>query len=271
MSSGTQARRRRHVVVEAAVLVVGEEERRRGQCGLATKRADDARRRTPGRPATFAGGCSSFSPSRRGSRGRRTRPAAACPAASREVLGDRRARGRHVRRGRRRRSTPNGDVASSRSSSVTPACVEQVEDRQLRELRSSTVGEVVADVAERRARRADSSGSGSVWPEHRREVAVARRERAVQPVVEGQVVLRVVAHRAAAGRVRRRSAFCGGEAVHRAAVPLPVRAVPGVVEVRHLAVVASCGTAGSAARRSDRGSTSSCARGRRCRGCSCAK
>ena len=71
--------------------------------------------------------------------------------------------------------------------------------------------------------------------EDRAEVAVARGEFLEELEIEGQVAARVVAHGATATGVVGVDVL-GGEAVHHGVVPLPVRPVPGMVEVGHLAV-----------------------------------
>src|SRR5207247_4527878 len=106
--------------------------------------------------------------------------------------------------------------------------VEQVEYGPLREL-GGAARQIVLDVAERRAGEQVEAVRERLG-QRRAEEAVPDRERLVEPVVEGQVALVVEAHRAAAGRVA--GIDVGGrEAVHRAVVPLAVRAVPGMIEV----------------------------------------
>ena len=106
--------------------------------------------------------------------------------------------------------------------------VEQVEDALL--LPPARRRQVVADVPERRAREHVHAVRERLR-QRRREVVVGDRELVREAVVEGQHALVVVAHRAAAGRVGGIDVR-GREAVHRAAVPLLVRSVPRVVEVR---------------------------------------
>ena len=86
--------------------------------------------------------------------------------------------------------------------------------------------------------------------QRRAEEAVRGRELPVEPVVEGQIMLVVVAHRAAAAGIVGEKLVGRSEAVHRATVPFPVRPVPGMIEVGDLAVAVlmerpNGGTAGS--------------------------
>src|ERR1700724_475753 len=67
----------------------------------------------------------------------------------------------------------------------------------------------------------------------RGEVMIRNRELVRDVVVERQDALVVIAHRATSGRVGRIDVR-GGEPVHLAAVPLLMRSVPGMAQVRDL-------------------------------------
>ena len=109
--------------------------------------------------------------------------------------------------------------------------VHEVEDRRLHVLPARR--EVVADVAERGPSEQVEAVRERLR-QHRGEVTIGHRERAVERVIEGQRGLVVEAHRPSARRIGR-DRVSSREAVHRPVVPLVVGAVPRVVEIRDLA------------------------------------